>query len=423
MSSALRLPGVVPYVLGRLISVFGRSMLSIALGWQLYERTGSAFSLGLVGLAQVVPVVGLVLVAGNTADRYSRRNIGAVTELAQALVALGIALISVTHAPIAFIYALLFVSGIATAFSSPAVSALIPELVPKEQLLEVNAWYSTAFQLASMLGPGLAGLLLGALGSATPLYLAKAVASLAFAFILWRLPSRNLPVAPPRARSPRDLRAGLTFVFRCQELLAAITLDLFAVLLGGVTALMPIFAKDILEVGPRGLGWLMAAPSIGAFLTAMIQTRLGPSKRSGIVLLVSVGGFGLATLGFGFSRSFPLSLAFLFLTGVFDALSVIVRRTLEQVVTPDRLRGRVGAVHFVFIGLSNELGEFESGATAALLGPFGSVMLGGVGTLFIVAFAAVAWPSLRRMGRLDEMQPREALAREVLDEEPIQPVS
>jgi len=412
--SSLRLPGVLPFVLGRLVSVLGRSMLSIAIGWQLYERTGSAFALGLVGLAQVIPVVGLVLIAGDVADRHSRRGIGVLTQLLQAAVALGLAYVSHAQAPVPFVYGLLFFSGVATAFGSPAISALLPAMVPIERLAQVNAWSSTAFQIAATAGPALAGLLLAALGDATLLYFANAVASLGFAVILWRLPVPAVTPSPSRPRSSRDLRAGLRFVFRCQELLAAITLDLFAVLLGGVSALMPIFAKDILHVGPRGLGWLLAAPSIGALLTAMIQTRLGPWRHSGRVLLLSVGGYGAATLGFGLSRSFALSLGLLFLTGVFDALSVVIRRTLEQVVTPDRLRGRVSAVHYVFIGLSNELGEFESGSTAALLGPIGSVLLGGIGTILVVGFAALRWPTLRHLGRLDEMRPRESLAEEVL---------
>jgi MFS family permease len=420
VASGLRLPGVLPYVLGRLISELGRSMLSIALGWQLYERTGSAFALGLVGLAQVVPVVCLVTIAGQAADRYPRKLIGALTLLARAATALGIAVVSYTQAPVAVIYALLFVSGIATAFASPAMSALMPELVPGPQLVEVNAWSSTSWQLATTLGPAAAGLFLGALGDATPLYLADAIAAFACALIVWRLPTRATMAKTP-APTRRDLRAGLRFVFRCQELLAAITLDLFAVLLGGVSALMPIFAKDILHVGPRGLGWLQAAPSIGALLAALVQTRLPPWQRSGRVLLFCVAGYGAATLGFGLSRSFLLSLALLFLTGVFDGLSVVIRRTLEQMVTPDRLRGRVGAVHYVFIGLSNELGEFESGVTAALLGAIGSVLLGGVGTLVVVALAALGWPAMRRMGRLDEMQPREALARELLNDGPADP--
>ncbi len=414
--SSLRIPGVLPFVVGRLVSVLGRSMLSIALGWQLYERTGSAIALGLVGLVQVVPVVGLVLAAGDAADRYSRKKIGAITSLVHAAVAIGITVVSYTHAPVPIIYALLFVSGIATAYASPAVSALLPEIVPKDRLTEVNAWSSTAWQLSATVGPGVAGLLLAWLGDATWLYLAEAVAASVFAIILWRLPTSDKPPPSVRPRSPQDLLAGLKFVFRCKELLGAITLDLFAVLLGGVSALMPIFAKDVLHVGPRGLGLLQASASVGALLTALVQTRLPPWKKSGRVLLVSVAGYGAATLGFAFSRSIELSLALLFLTGVFDSLSVVIRRTLEQVVTPDRLRGRVGAVHFVFLGLSNELGEFESGVSAALLGAIGSVLLGGIGTLAVVGIAAIAWPVLWSMGQLDHMKPREDLAHEVLGE-------
>jgi MFS family permease len=407
--SGLRLPGVLRYVLGRLVSTLGRQMLSVALGWQLYERTGSAFALGLVGLVQVVPVVGLTLRAGAMADRRSRRLVGVVTQLMSASAALGLALVTYFHAPIWTIYALLFCSGIATAFNSPAVSALLPQMVPLAQLVNVNAWSSTSFQLAATVGPALAGLVLSFTHSATPIFVAEAVAAAAFALILWGLPEPVVvTAAAPRPRPDRkDLMAGLRFVFQTKELLAAITLDLFAVLLGGVNALLPIFAKDILHVGPTGLGWLQASPSLGSLLTAVVQTRLPPWRRSGHVLLISVGGFGLAVLGFGFSRTLWLSMALLFLTGVFDALSVVIRRTLEQVVTPDRLRGRVSAVHYVFIGLSNELGEFESGVTAALLGPVGSVLLGGFGTLAAVIAAPLLWPVLLQLGRLDQIKPRE----------------
>ncbi len=376
-------------------------MLSIALGWQLYERTHSAFALGLVGLAQVVPVVGLVVAAGDAADRYSRKNIGALTQLLQALVAAGIAVVSRTHAPLPIIYALLFVSGIGNAYASTAISAILPGLVPKDQLVQANAWSSISFQLAATTGPAFAGFFLGAIGDATPLYIAEAIASLVFAIILYRLPAVAVPPNPNRARNSRDLLAGLRFVFRCKELLGAITLDLFAVLLGGVSALMPIFAKDVLHVGPNGLGMLLASPSLGALIVFGLQTNMAPSNRSGRVLLMSVAGFGAATLGFAFSRSLPLSMALLFLTGAFDAFSVVIRRTLEQVVTPDRLRGRVGAVHFVFLGMSN--GNSASSEIPASRRPCsrrsGSVILGGVGTLVAVVLAAAAWPELRRMGR------------------------
>ncbi len=408
--SPLALPGVAAYVGGRFVSALGRSMLSVALGWQLYERTHSAFALGLVGLVQVVPVVGLVVVAGATADRFPRKTVGALSFLVQALVAVGLALVSATAAPVGVIYGLLFVAGTASAFAGPAVSVLLPALAPTELLARANAWSSMSFHLAMTLGPAAAGFYLDATHDATPIYWACAVTAAAFAIILLCLPIARGAVPERRALRSRDLLAGLRFVFRCKELLGAITLDLFAVLLGGVTALMPVFAKDVLAVGPRGLGWLQAAPAIGAFLGGVVQTRLPAWKRAGHVLLLSVAGFGACTLGFGFSRSLPLSLVLLFTGGVFDSLSVVIRRTLEQVVTPDRLRGRVAAVHYVFIGLSNELGEFESGTTAALLGPIGSVLLGGVGTLAVVLFARVRWPIIAQLGRLDRIRPREDLA-------------
>jgi hypothetical protein len=201
-----------------------------------------------------------------------------------------------------------------------------------------------------------------------------------------------------------ELRAGLRFVFATDLLLSAITLDLFAVLLGGATALLPVFARDVLHVGARGLGWLRAAPSLGALSMAVVTTQLPPWRHAGRALLFAVAGFGVATLGFGLSRSFALSMIFLAATGLFDNVSVVIRLTLEQVVTPDRLRGRVSSVHYVFIGLSNEMGEFESGATAALLGPLGSVVLGGVGTLAVVALVAWRWPALRKLGALADLR-------------------
>jgi MFS family permease len=404
--ASLRIPGVPSYVFGRLIYVLGRKMLTLAIGWQLYERTHSAFALGLVGLVQVVPAVLFALRAGDLADRFDRRKLGALTQVFVGAVGVGLAIVSHLQAPVWIIYVLLFVTGTATAFNAPAVSALLPLLVPKEQLVNVNAWASIGFQLAATVGPVLGGQILSMTHDAVLVYLLVAASSLAFAHILTRLPMPVRDTAKFRAE-PRDLKAGLRFVFRTEELLGAITLDLFAVLLGGVTALLPIFAKDILHVGPRGLGFLQAAASVGALATGLVVTHVGSWRRSGHVLLFSVAGYGVATIGFGLSRLVPLSLAFLFLTGVFDALSVVTRRTLEQVLTPDRLRGRVSAIHWVFIGLSNELGEFESGTTAALLGPVGSVLLGSVGTLIVVGVAAKRWPRLRELGPLDEIIPRE----------------
>ena len=408
-SAFFDLPNLPRYLAGRFVSALGRQMLGLAIGWQLYERTGSAFSLGLVGLVQVVPVVVLALPAGHIVDRHNRRDLLIASQLLLAICGLGFAAISHFHAPVAAVYALLFLFGIGVAFNSPSSAALLPQLVPRDHLVTANAWFSTAFQLAAMSGPALGGLLIRLTGGATIVYLAEAVASFAFVGILLFID--RPPTPPPSPRSPDELRAGLRFVFKNELLLSAITLDLFAVLLGGATALLPIFARDILFVGPIGLGVLQASPAIGAALMAVITTRLSPWKRTGRALLISVAGFGLATLGFGLSRNFWLSLAMLILTGAFDNVSVVIRISLEQLLTPDRLRGRVSAVHYVFIGLSNELGEFESGVTAALLGPIGAVLLGGAGTLAVVSLVILRWPSLLRLGAIRDIpRPEEGAA-------------
>jgi MFS family permease len=308
--------------------------------------------------------------------------------------------VSVSRAPVWTIYALVLTIGVVSAFNAPSVSSLLPLLVDKESFNEANAWASGGFQLASMAGPALAGWLIAQTGSPAYVYATTAGCSLLFSLTLMTLPKpRHVP--PAKVKEP--LWAGVRFVFSSQVLLAAITLDLFAVLLGGATALLPIFAKDILRVGPSGLGWMRAAPAIGALAVALVTTRSPPWRRPGRVLLVVVAGFGLATIGFALSRSYALSLIMLGLTGVFDNVSVIIRATLEQVVTPDRLRGRVSAIHYVFIGLSNELGSFESGTAAALFGTVPSVVLGGIGTLCTVGWVLWKWPQMARLGPLSEI--------------------
>jgi MFS family permease len=304
------------------------------------------------------------------------------------------------HAPVWATYVVLAVQGGAVAFSAPAAGSLLPNLVPVEHYVNANAWRSSTFQIAALGGPAVAGFALDAFGPFGA-YLTGAATSIVYAILL-----TGVPAPPPRPRSAssdESIRAGLRFVFRTKLLLGAITLDLFAVLLGGATALLPIFAKDILQVGPRGLGWLRAAPAFGAFTLALVQTRLPPWRRAGLALFVAVAGFGLATIGFGLSKSFALSMFCLYLTGAFDNVSVVIRATLEQVVTPDALRGRVNAVHYVFIGLSNELGEFESGVAATLLGPVGAVVFGGIGTVVVCALAAVLIPDLLRVRSLKDL--------------------
>jgi hypothetical protein len=280
----------------------------------------------------------------------------------------------------------------------------MPQILQPEQLLNANAWLASSYQLASVSGPAIGGLLIALHGDATWAFLASAAGQLVFIAALLTMP----PLLPPpiaARRTTRDLFAGFGFIWKNPVFLAAIMLDLFAVLLGGAVALLPVFAKDILHVGPTGLGWLRAAPSVGALCMALLTTRLPPWRRPGLALLVTVAGFGLATIGFGLSKTLWLSLLCLFLTGVFDEVSVVIRLTLEQILTPNALRGRVSALHYVFIGLSNEFGTFESGATAALFGPVISVVGGGCGTLLVVGIVALFWPALARLPPLHTLKP------------------
>lgn len=399
-----RIPAVRAFALGRTAALIGWQCLAVAVGWQLYEKTGSAWALGLVGLFEILPVLGLMTAAGHVADRFPRRNVAVLAHLGWTAAALGLAAVAFWDGPIAAIYGLLVVAGTSRAFGSPAVSSLLPELLLPEQFMKANAWLASSFEVALISGPAIGGLLITLGGNGVWAYAAAALGQLVFVALLLTLPAK------PRSResmgeTERDLLAGWRFIRSQPIFLAAITLDLFAVLLGGAVALLPIFAKDILEVGPVGLGWLRAAPSAGALITALTLTRLPPWKKPGVVLIAAVAGFGLATVAFGLSRSLPLSLACLFLVGATDEVSVVIRWTLEQLLTPDELRGRVSAVHYVFIGLSNELGYFESGVAAALLGPVVAVAGGGIAALGIVALVAWKWPELRRLRPLDSIKP------------------
>jgi MFS family permease len=395
------------FAIGRFAAIAGWQMISVAVGWQLYERTGDPWALGLVGAAELAPVLLLMVIAGNAADRYPRRNVGIFAHGLLTIAAIGLALVSWLDGPTAAIYSLLALIGTARAFASPSVNTILPQLLAPAEFANANAWLASTFQLAAITGPAAGGLLIAASGGATLAFAAAALGQIVFIVMLRTLPVR---VSPPPAdkRSAREVFAGFRFVRQNPLFLSAITLDLFAVLFGGAVALLPIYAKDILHVGPAGLGWLRAAPGVGALAMALVTTRLPPWQRPGRVLLAVVAGFGLATIGFGLSRSFALSLACLFLTGVFDNVSVVIRITLEQTITPDHLRGRVSAINYVFIGFSNEFGAFESGATAALFGPTLSVVGGGLATLLVVAVVQAAWPQLAKLGPLHTLQPNQS---------------
>jgi predicted MFS family arabinose efflux permease len=408
--AALRRPFVRSFAIGRFGAIAGWQMINVAVGWQLYERTNDPWSLAFVGVAELSPVLLLMVVAGNAADRYPRRNIGIFAHAILAGAAAGLALLSALDGPTWAIYALLFMVGTARAFSAPSVSQILPQLLAPAEFANANAWLASTFQLAVITGPAAGGLLIAWTGGPTTSFALAAIGQLLFIAMI-----RTLPVIPPASsagrRSISELFAGFRFVRANRLYLSAITLDLFAVLFGGAIALLPIFAKDILEVGPSGLGWLRAAPGAGALSMALITTRIHPWRRPGLVLLWVVAGFGLATIAFGLSRSFPLSLLCLFLTGVFDNVSVVIRLTLEQTITPDHLRGRVSAINYVFIGFSNEFGAFESGATAALFGPTLSVVGGGIATLLVVLCVHAIWPQLARIGPLHTLMPAEEPAR------------
>ena len=384
---------------GGVLASVGAEVQAVAVGWEIWQRTGSAALLGLTGLAQFLPVLLFALTAGQAADRFSRKYLFQTAQAAMALASLGLAALSWFSGPIPLVFVCLFLAGTGRAFSSPARSSLLAQVVPDEALGNAVTWNSSGWQAANVTGPALGGVVIAVAGMAAPAYVLAAACALACVLLLAPIRLRASP-RPVEARSLAWLFAGVRFVWRTEVLLAAITLDLFAVLLGGATALLPIFAKEILGVGPAGLGWLRAAPALGALAMAVALAHRPPLRRAGRTLLLAVAGFGLAWVGFGFSRHFGVSLALLALVGALDNISVVVRGTLMQRLTPDEMRGRVAAVTSVFISSSNELGAFESGITAEWFGPVGSVVAGGIGTLVVVLVVMLAWPNLTRLGAL-----------------------
>jgi MFS family permease len=401
---ALRFRDFRLLVTGAFIATIGEQMVTVAIGWELYNRTGSALALGGVGLVQVLPVILLSLPGGHVADRYSRKRIVIVTQLILTLAALGLTALSYTRGSLLLIYGCLLLIGIAMAFNSPASSTLLPQTVPEDLYENAATWSSSSWQLAAVVGPALGGFVIALFRSATPVYALNAAASLIFVALLLPLRDKQqrAPVRSGEETTLRSLLEGINFLRRTRVILAAITLDLFAVLLGGATMLMPIFAKDILHVGPEGLGWLQAAPSLGAVCMALFVAHRPPFKHAGRTLLLAVAGFGLATIIFGLSRSFWLSLLMLFMLGGFDNISVIVRSTLLLTRTPDAMRGRVAAVNSIFVGASNQLGGFESGLAAQFFGPVIAVVGGGAGTILVVLCVALLWPEMRRLASLSE---------------------
>ena len=398
--AVLRNRDFVLYLLARFIASLGQQMLTVAVGWELYERTRSALALGLVGLTQMGPMILFTLPAGHVADNFKRKQIIILTTFIIACASLGLTLISAFQADVFWIYCCLFAAGTARTFLWPASSAFLPHLVPRDQFSKAVTWSSGSFHLSSVAGPAAGGALIALTGHAATVYAVNTVASF-FCLILFGLVRRHHVVAAKEKMTVRSLIAGFKFVFDNKIILGTITLDLFAVLLGGATALLPVFAKDILRAGPTGLGFLQAALPAGSLLCALVLAHRPPLLKAGRALLWAVAAFGLATIGFGLSRWFWLSFLMLFICGAVDNVSVVVRHTLVQLLTPDQKRGRVSAVNSLFIGTSNELGGFESGFVAYLVSPVFSVVSGGIGTILVVIAVALLWPQIRKYGRLD----------------------
>jgi MFS family permease len=438
--SALRVVTFRSYLAGSFCAVVGRQAVTAAAIWQVYQWTHSSTALGLVGLINVVPLLALSLPAGAMAENHDRRRLIALGTAAIALLNIalaavafwpaavpkfaaldainsalrGIALVFERHAPVdqmkfdepalPLVFALLFTSACARILIWPARSSITPLLVPVSALGNAVTWNASAFEIATVAGPALGGFLIAWIG--TPcVYALGAILDLVFLITLSRVTYFNAPQRAATKRSWRDMLAGAEFIWRKKVILGASSLDLFAVLLGGATALLPVYADQILHVGPIGFGWLRAAPSLGAFTMALWLAHRAPLAHPGRALLWTVAGFGAAIIVFGLSHWFWLSLVALFFTGVFDNISVVVRQSLVQLLTPDALRGRVTAVNQIFIGSSNEIGALRAGTMAALIGPVGAVVWGGVGTILVTAAIARAVPELRRLPALHTLRP------------------
>jgi MFS family permease len=405
--SALRHSGFLVYLIGGLISNTGSQMRIVAAQWEITIRESDprklALGLGYIGLTLVLPVILFALPAGAAADRFSRRWLIAIAQVGLAVCGVGLAWVSWAQAPLLFIYLMLFGTGVFRALGWPAASAIVTGLVPAKTFSNAATWRSNAYQLASTIGPLAAGFLL-AWWNPYIVFLIDSATSLVLAIcMVFIRPRKQERVAEPK--SWRAVLQGIHFLRRQPIILSTMTLDMVAVLFGGVVALLPIFATQVFNVGPVGLGWMRAMPALGSILMGFVLALRPPIQRGGRTILLTVLTFGVATIVFGITKSFAVSLTALFILGAADNISVVIRQTVLQLLTPDSMRGRVTAVSVIFIGSSNELGEFESGVAASFLGLVPSVVFGGVMTLVTVGVVAVMWPELVRLGSLEHLQP------------------
>jgi MFS family permease len=397
-------PDFVLFEIARFLIVSAVEMQAVAVGWQVYDITKRALDLGLVGLAQFLPGILLFLVSGHASDRFDRRKVLGACYAGYAVCS-GLLLVLAlrrTHAVLP-IYLVLILLGVVRSFNGTASRSILPQLVPEEHFSNAVAWNATTFQAATIIGPSVGGVLYAAFRGPSAVYTVAMITAVGALVSAFRIKTRP----QTRRREPTTLKtvfAGLHFIWREKLILGAISLDLFAVLLGGAVALLPVYAREILHTGPWGLGLLRTAPGVGAAVMAVALAHWPLRGRAGPLLLWSVAGFGVCTILFGLSSSLTLSLIALICLGAADMISVIIRATLVQLRTPDEMRGRVMAVDMVFIGTSNELGQFESGLTAQWFGTVPAVVLGGVGTLLIIGLWAWIFPDLRRLRSLDNLK-------------------
>jgi MFS family permease len=394
--AAFAYPSFVRYTGARLCGVLAFEIQSVAVGWRVYEITRSPLALGLAGLMQFLPGILLFLVAGHAADRWDRSRLAQFCYLGLTCCSLALLIAELRGLQDVYpIYVVLLLSGVVRAFNGPALRALLPQLVPLAHFPAAVAWDASVFQTATILGPSAGGVLYWVFGGAVAPYSLAAAAQLVSIILLRGIEARKTVIS----REPLHMAAalaGLRYIWKQKIVLGAVSLDLFAVLLGGVVALLPVYAGEILSTGPWGLGLLRAAPGIGAFATAVVLATRPIHQRAGAIMLWCVAGFGAATVIFALSHNLLLSLIALILVGATDMVSVVVRGTLVQVTTPDEMRGRVTAVELVFIGASNQLGQFESGLTAHWFGTVPAVVLGGIGAIAVTALWAWLFPELRR---------------------------
>ncbi|WNW01191.1 MFS transporter [Tenacibaculum sp. HL-MS23] len=412
--ASLRIKEFNLFLLVRFALVFAWSMQFIIIEWQVYSITKNPLSLGIIGLMEVIPAVSMALFAGHIVDQKEKRNLLALCIGAFSLISLGLFFLTLpsfikgweTNTVLYAIYGLVFFGGLLRSFFGPTIFSLIALIVPKKLYPNAATWSSSTWQMASVLGPAFAGFTISWLGVHWSLCIVFGLVLFSFLMVFF---VKKKPIMNPKIGEPvlKSLKEGINFVFKTKAILGAITLDMISVLFGGAIALLPIYAQDILKVGPEGFGALRAAPAIGAFLTMLITAYIPISKNAGMKLLAAIFGFGVCIIVFGLSSVFWISMVALFFSGVTDGVSMVIRQTILQLKTPDHMRGRVASVNSMFVGSSNELGAFESGVTAKLMGTVTAVVFGGTMTLITVVTTGIINPTLRKLDLTKDLEAHE----------------